>query len=126
VHDSNSHVLINVAFELLVGLPLEMSQGTWRVALVYLTGVAAGSLGSSCFEPSVNLAGASGGVYALISAHLATLILNWEEDTLILRRRIRSAKIKRVHTWVRVSDQIRDTYFQENSISIHTLAASNI
>jgi membrane associated rhomboid family serine protease len=85
--------LINVAFELLVGLPLEMSQGTWRVALVYLTGVAAGSLGSSCFEPSVNLAGASGGVYALISAHLATLILNWEEDTLILRRRIRSAKI---------------------------------
>ncbi len=59
------------------------------MALVYFSGVLAGSLGSSCFEPKVNLAGASGGVYALIAAHLASLVLNWEEDSLILRRRIR-------------------------------------
>jgi hypothetical protein len=39
-----------------------------------------------------HLAGASGGVYALVSAHLASLILNWEEDSLILRRRIRSGR----------------------------------
>ena len=36
--------------------------------------------------------GASGGVYSLISAHLATLLLNWKEDMVILRRRIRPDK----------------------------------
>ena len=72
-----------------MGLPLEMTNGSWRVALIYFSGVLAGSLGSSSFEPKVYLAGASGGVYALIAAHLASLVLNWEEDSLILRRRIR-------------------------------------
>ncbi|KAL1485754.1 hypothetical protein MTO96_047230, partial [Rhipicephalus appendiculatus] len=42
-------------------------------------GVVAGSLGSSLSDPYVFLAGASGGVYALIAAHLATLILNFKE-----------------------------------------------
>jgi len=89
VHGSKSHVIINATFELVVGLPLEMTNGLWRVALVYFSGVLAGSLASSSFEPKVYLAGASGGVYALIAAHLASLVLNWEEDSLILRRRIR-------------------------------------
>ena len=31
------------------------------------------------------MAGASGGVYSLILAHLSTLILNWKEDVLIIR-----------------------------------------
>ena len=94
VHESASHIAVNAAFELLVGLPLEMTQQTFRIVIVFSTGVLAASLGSSCVDPHDFLAGASGGVYALISAHLASLILNWEEDSLILQRRIRSKQIE--------------------------------
>mgnify|MGYP002715475078 CR=1 FL=1 len=47
----------------------------WRVALVYLAGVVAGSLGASISDPYSFLAGASGGVYALIAGHLANVII---------------------------------------------------
>lgn len=45
------------------------------MALVYLAGVAAGSMGTSLVNPRIYLAGASGGVYALITAHIATIIM---------------------------------------------------
>ena len=38
------------------------------------------------------LAGASGGIYALITAHLATITLNWHEDMVILQHRFRNKK----------------------------------
>ncbi len=47
--------------------------------LIYLTGVMAGSLTVAVADPSVFLAVASGGVYALITAHLANVIFNWQE-----------------------------------------------
>lgn len=47
----------------------------WRVLSIYLAGVIAGSLGTSIADPSVFLAGASGGVYAIIAAHVSTIIL---------------------------------------------------
>lgn len=43
--------------------------------MIYFAGVVAGSLGTSIFDPSVKLAGASGGVYSLITAHIATIIM---------------------------------------------------
>ena len=46
-----------------------------------MSGVLAGSLGTSLTDPDTYLAGASGGVYALIAAHLATMLLNFREDT---------------------------------------------
>ena len=36
-------------------------------------------MATSIADPSVKLAGASGGVYALITAHIATIIMNWKE-----------------------------------------------
>ena len=51
----------------------------WRILLIYVSGVAAGSLATSVTDPDVYLAGASGGVYALIAAHLANVIFNWGE-----------------------------------------------
>ncbi len=47
--------------------------------LVYLSGVLAGSLWTSVLRPTVFLSGASGGVYALITAHLGTVIMNFRE-----------------------------------------------
>jgi len=53
-----------------------MVHGPFRVGIIYLAGVAAGSLGSSVFDPRTALVGASGGVYALFTAQLANVILN--------------------------------------------------
>ena len=63
--------------QLLFGLPLEMVHGSARVATVYLFGVLAGSLGTSLFDSLVFLVGASGGVYALLAAHVANVLLNY-------------------------------------------------
>ncbi|CAN7985128.1 unnamed protein product [Ixodes hexagonus] len=74
-HAGAYHIFFNLLIQLLLGIPLEMVHKWWRVLLVYIAGVVAGSLGSSLADPKVFLAGASGGVYALIAAHLATVIL---------------------------------------------------
>ena len=55
-----------------IGLP-----GWWRVMLVYTFGVLAGSLMTTVFMPTVYLSGAGAGVYALIMAHLGTVIMNF-------------------------------------------------
>ena len=65
--------------QLALGLPLEMVHRWWRIMLIYLTGVMAGSLTVAVADPNVFLAGASGGVYALITAHLANVLFNWRE-----------------------------------------------
>ena len=62
---------------MLVGIPLEMVHGSTRIACIYLAGVLAGSLGTSILDPGVYLVGASGGVYALLAAHLANIMLNY-------------------------------------------------
>ncbi|XP_043239167.1 protein rhomboid-like [Amphibalanus amphitrite] len=79
VHVGWVHIVYNLIVQLLVGLPLELVHKWWRVGIVYLCGVLAGSLATSVLDPRVFLAGASGGVYALLTAHLADLVLNWAE-----------------------------------------------
>lgn len=68
-------MIVNLIVQLLLGVPLEMVHRGWRVVLIYLSGVLAGSLATSVTDPNVYLAGASGGVYALITAHVATIII---------------------------------------------------
>ena len=89
LHVDVNHLLMNMVLQVMVGLPLEMSHGTRRLALVYGFGVISGSLATSVCDTTVFLAGASGGIYALVTAHLATLILNWTEDMAILQQRFR-------------------------------------
>ncbi|XP_049541255.1 protein rhomboid [Anopheles darlingi] len=79
VHIGFMHLIMNLAVQLFLGVALELVHCWWRVALVYLAGVVAGSMGTSLFTPRVFLAGASGGVYALITAHIATIIMNWSQ-----------------------------------------------
>lgn len=71
------HLGFNLLVQVLVGLPLEMVHGSVRIACIYLAGVLAGSLGTSVFDSDVYLVGASGGVYALLAAHLANVMLNY-------------------------------------------------
>lgn len=79
VHIGYVHLCANLLVQLLVGFLLEMVHGWWRILLIYLSGVIAGSLATSLFDPQVYLGGASGGVYALLAAHLANVVLNWAE-----------------------------------------------
>ncbi|PIO63007.1 peptidase, S54 family [Teladorsagia circumcincta] len=78
IHIGIYHVTYNVLTQLLLGVPLELVH-QWRVIVVYLAGVLSGSLLVSAVDSRVFLAGASGGVYALLAAHLAELIMNWSE-----------------------------------------------
>lgn len=93
LHGGHQHIAFNCIMQLLVGIPLEMSQMGWtgmlRVAGLYLAGVGMGCLGASVAEPSKYLLGASAGVYALIFAHLATLVLNWKEDGMVYDERMK-------------------------------------
>lgn len=79
VHSNISHLVFNVIVQICLGIPLELVHQWWRVVLVYLSGVLAGSVAQSYFKPCKNLVGASAGVYAIITAHVATIILNWHE-----------------------------------------------
>ncbi|XP_017782023.1 PREDICTED: rhomboid-related protein 2-like [Nicrophorus vespilloides] len=81
VHIGKYHLIVNILVQIVLGVPLEMVHNGLRVAVVYLAGVIAGSLGTSITDPTVRLAGASGGVYSLITAHLASIIMNWSEMT---------------------------------------------
>ena len=100
VHIGIAHFIFNMIMQIIVGVFLEMEQEGWvgslRVAAVYLSGVVAGSLGTSLTSPKTYVAGASGGVYALIAAHLATLTLNWEEDSTIRIRKVIHKPLTRI------------------------------
>ena len=48
------HITTNLLVQLLVGLPLELVHRWWRIAIVYLCGVLAGSLGTSVFDSKVS------------------------------------------------------------------------
>ncbi|SPP77886.1 protein rhomboid [Drosophila guanche] len=79
VHVGIMHLMMNLIIQIFLGIALELVHHWWRVALVYLAGVLAGSMGTSLTSPRIFLAGASGGVYALITAHIATIIMNYSE-----------------------------------------------
>ena len=95
-----AHFIFNMIMQVLVGVFLEMEQEGWigslRVFAVYMAGVLAGSLGTSLSEPNTFVAGASGGVYALIAAHLATLALNWKEDSTIRIQKVIHKPLTRI------------------------------
>uniref|UniRef100_A0A915C7X3 Peptidase S54 rhomboid domain-containing protein n=1 Tax=Parascaris univalens TaxID=6257 RepID=A0A915C7X3_PARUN len=78
VHAGWWHLIFNVSVELFIGMPLEISVGTLRTSLVFISGVFAGSLVTSIFEQSVSLMGASGGVYALLALHVANVLFSFD------------------------------------------------
>ena len=47
--------------------------------LIYLAGGIAGSLAAAVTYPRLYLCGASAGVFALITAHFANALFNWQE-----------------------------------------------
>ncbi|VDD80463.1 unnamed protein product [Mesocestoides corti] len=79
IHQGIWHIVFNSFVTLVLGCLVEWVHKLWRVAPVYLAGVLAGSLACSVWDPFAVLAGSSGGAYALVGAHLALVVINWEE-----------------------------------------------
>ncbi|VEN63126.1 unnamed protein product [Callosobruchus maculatus] len=77
VHIGYEHIFTNLIVQLVLGLPLEMVHQWKRVLLIYVAGVLAGSLAHSVVDPNIMLGGASGGVYSIMTAHIADVIMNW-------------------------------------------------
>lgn len=69
------HLATNLITQIFLGVALELRNRWYRIITVYTLGVVAGSLVTSIMDPRVYLAGASGGVYAIITAHLSNIIL---------------------------------------------------
>ncbi|CAH8446135.1 unnamed protein product [Schistosoma rodhaini] len=78
IHYGYNHLVFNCLVQIVLGLLLELVHKFWRVGLVYFLGVISGSLASSVTDSFSLVCGASGGCYALIGAHLATVIMNWD------------------------------------------------
>lgn len=57
VHVDIFSLFVNLFVQLVVGVPLELVHGSFRIFLIYSCGVMCGSLASSIFDPYVRLAG---------------------------------------------------------------------
>ncbi|XP_026172733.1 rhomboid-related protein 2 [Mastacembelus armatus] len=79
VHAGVQHIVGNLVMQLLLGIPLELVHKGFEVGMVYLSGVLAGSLASSIFDPLSALVGASGGVYALMGGYFMNAVVNFRE-----------------------------------------------
>ncbi|XP_039965287.1 protein rhomboid [Bactrocera neohumeralis] len=79
LHANWFHLGFNVVIQLFYGIPLEVMHGSARIGIIYCAGVFAGSLGTSVVDSEVYLVGASGGVYAMLAAHLANITLNYRQ-----------------------------------------------
>ena len=73
MHADWAHLLGNLVFLLIFGLPAERTMGPWRLLLVFLLGGAVANLAAviSISTPDRVIFGASGAVSALIGAYLA-------------------------------------------------------
>lgn len=79
IHAGYWHISFNLLVQIGVGVPLELVHKFNPLFIIYFGGVIGGALGNSIADPHSYLAGASGGCYALIAAHLSNLIINWKE-----------------------------------------------
>lgn len=67
--------MVNMLVQVVLGLPLEFVNNWGRIMIIYITGGIGGSMLHSISERNSRLAGASGSVYAIMTAHVANVIL---------------------------------------------------
>ncbi|XP_070177379.1 rhomboid-related protein 2-like isoform X2 [Littorina saxatilis] len=79
LHQGALDMIFNVGLQVVLGFPLEVMFGWWRLAILYLIGVITGSLAQSVCDHYVGLAGAAGGCYAVVFGHVLAICVNWSE-----------------------------------------------
>ncbi|XP_018394283.1 PREDICTED: protein rhomboid-like [Cyphomyrmex costatus] len=75
MHIRRASRISSTTTKITISLELQVEQGRIGVATIYLGGGVCGVLGASLLQPSLYLVGASTGIYALLTSHLANLYL---------------------------------------------------
>ena len=83
VHSDELHLWSNVLALMTVGLVLEVFQGSLTTLVIFTVGGTTGVFAFAAYESDqTSFVGASAGIYALVAAYGAHLILNWRETWL--------------------------------------------
>jgi len=77
LHVGLIHLLVNLFFQIRIGLQLERFLGSFIIALVYIISGIGGNLASAIFLPHLLSVGASGSLFGLIGLILLSTIKNW-------------------------------------------------
>jgi membrane associated rhomboid family serine protease len=85
-HANLQHVLSTIFCVIFFGIPLELTEGSIWLFLMYQAGIVGGGVCTWLATPHSNSVGASGGSYVLIGWHVSNLVLHWK------RQRFRKAK----------------------------------
>lgn len=79
VHTRLCHLMTNISLQLMLGVLLEIVHNWLPIALIYFASVIGGSLFITLLNPNSYAVGASAGVYGLLSSHLSSIILDWND-----------------------------------------------
>lgn len=79
VHSNSAHITFNAIVQLLIGMPIELVHGFYRVGVIYELSVIIGAFFVVALRPEDVVVGASAGVYSLLGVHLGHTILNFHE-----------------------------------------------
>ena len=77
LHSGLVHLLFNMSVLYFVGRGLERAHGAPTVLLIFLVGGVGGNVLSALFLPQYVSVGASGGIFSLLGATLADIVMNW-------------------------------------------------
>eukprot|EP01135_Chromosphaera_perkinsii_P000076 Nk52_evm27s24 gene=Nk52_evmTU27s24 len=72
------HMLVNLSFQLLVGMKIERTAGAVRTALIYFFSAIGGNIYSAIFTPMQPQVGASGALYGLLGVLVIELFQSWQ------------------------------------------------
>ncbi|XP_066251880.1 rhomboid-related protein 2-like [Euwallacea similis] len=75
IHVGYMDLFVNLCVQLLLGTYLQKVHGWCKTSILYFAGVLSGSMLSSSTDIWTRLAGVSGGVYALLTAHLINIFM---------------------------------------------------
>ena len=89
LHLNLMHILINMMLLITYGILLSWTHENWRIALIHtfaiFNGAFAVGIEQRIYNPvnGLQMIGASGGIYGLLSSQFGNLILNWQELDII-------------------------------------------
>lgn len=82
LHGGLVHLIVNIAAQLIMGIPVEKTIGSWRLAVIYFICGIFGNIVSVNFAPSGSASvGCSGSLFGIIGLFLLKLIFNWRNTS---------------------------------------------
>ena len=77
LHAGLIHYILNMFALWFVGSAVELCHGFWQTVLLFVIPAIGGTILSAIFLPNYISVGASGGIFGLIGACLADVVMNW-------------------------------------------------